>query len=107
MSVGFLGGQEVAARGFAFPFRRTSVVGDVPEALLDREFMDFGRTFVRRAGLIVAVQLAVARLLVTLMSSLGALGRTLHVVLRDELAGREFGLPAQQLLGALSGFGAR
>jgi hypothetical protein len=47
--------------------------------------MDFGRTFVRRAGLIVAVQLAVARLVVTLTSSLGALGGTLHVVLRTTL----------------------
>jgi hypothetical protein len=106
LPVGFLGGQQVAARGLAFPFRRTSVGGDVTEALLDREFVHFGRTFVRGAGRIVAAQLAVARVLVTLMSALGALGGTLHVVLRDDLACREFGPPAQQLLGALDGFAA-
>jgi hypothetical protein len=91
LSVGFPGGRQVAARGLAFPFRRTSLGGDVPEALLDREFVHFGRTYVRGAGRTVAVQLAVARVPVTLMSALGALGGTLHVVLRDDLADREFG----------------
>ena len=81
--------------------------GDVTAALFDRMFVDFGGTFVCRAGLIVAIKLAAVRLLVTLMRTLGALGGTIHVLLRDGLPGGKFRLPAQQLLGALGGFVAR
>ena len=107
LPVGFLGGQQVTARGLALPFRRTSVSGDVTEALLDGEFVGLGGAFVSGAGLIVALQLALARLLVALMRTLGALGATLDVVLCDGLPRGKFGLPAQQFLGALGGFVAR
>ena len=104
MSIGFLGGGHVTARGLALSFRRASMGGDVTEALLHREFLNFGRAFVRGAGLIVALQLAAARRLVTLMRARSVLSGTLHIFLRDGLPGGKFCLPAQQLLGALSGF---
>ena len=101
MPVGRLGREQVTTRSFASPFRRTSVSGDVTEALLNREFVDFGGAFVCGAGFIVATQLASVRLLVTLIS---ALGGTLYVLLRDAPPGGKFRLPEQQLLGALGGF---
>jgi len=67
--VGFLGCLQVTPRGFAFPFRRASVSGDVAEALLDREFVDFGGAFVGGAGRVMALQFAVTRLLITLVSA--------------------------------------
>jgi hypothetical protein len=94
LSVGFLGSQQVTARGLALPFGRASVSGDVTEALRDREFVDFGGAFVRGAGLIVALQLALARLLVALMRTLGALGGALDVVLCDGLPRGKFRPPA-------------
>jgi hypothetical protein len=87
LSVGLLSSQQVTARGFALPFGRASVSSDVTEALLDREFVDFGGAFACGAGLIVAPQLA--------------------LVLCDGLPRGKFRLPAQQLLGALDGFIAR
>ena len=107
LPVGFLGGQQVTARGLALPVGRASVSVDVTEALLDREFVDFGGALMCGAGLIVALQLALARLLVALMRTLGVLGGALEVFLCDCPPRGKFGLPAQQLLGALGGFVAR
>ena len=107
MVVGFLGRQQVAPGGFALPFGRTPVRVDVTEALHDREFVDLGRAFVCGAGLVMAMQLAVTRLLVTRVRTLGALGGALHVLVRDGLPGGKFCAPAQQLLGALGGFFTR
>jgi hypothetical protein len=56
------------------------------------------------AGRVLALQFAVTRLLITLVSPRGVLGGTLDVFLRDGLPGGKFRLPAQQLLGALGGF---
>jgi hypothetical protein len=85
--VGFLGCHQVTARSFSFSFCRALVSSDVTEALCDSEFLDFGGTFVRSTGFIVAIQVPTARLLVTLMSKLSLLGGTLHVFLRDGLPG--------------------
>jgi len=104
LPVGFLCGQQITARGLALPFGRASVSGDVTEALRDREFVGLGGAFVCGTGLIVALQLALARFLVALMRTLGVLGGALEVFLCDGLPRGKFGLPAQQLLGALGGF---
>jgi len=101
--VGLLGGLQVAPRGLSLPFGRAPVSVDVAEALLDREFVDFGGAFVGGAGLPMAAQVALTRLLVTLVRTLGGLGGTLDVFLGDGLPGGEFGTPTKQLLGALGG----
>jgi len=105
--VGLLGRLQVTPRGLALHFRGASVGGDVAEALLDREFVDYGGAFVRGAGRVMAMQLALTRLLVTLMRVLGVLGGASHVFLRDGLSGGEFCPPAQQLLGASGGLFTR
>ncbi len=107
MLVGLLGGLQVTAGGLAFPLRRASVRVDVAEALLDREFVDFGGPFVGGAGLVMAIQVALMRLLVALVRALDAFGGALDVFLRDALPGGEFCPAALQLLGALGGFFAR
>jgi hypothetical protein len=101
--VGFLGGLQVTARGCALPFCRPSVSIDVTEALLDREFFDFGGAFVCGAGLVVAPPVALVRLLVALTRTFGAIGGTLDVLLGDGLPRPKVCPPAQQLLGALGG----
>jgi len=65
------------------------VSSDITEALLHREFVDFGGAFVCSAGFIVAMLLAAMRLLIALMCPLSALSGTLHVFLRDGLPGGE------------------
>jgi len=107
LSVGFLGGGHVTARGRALSFRGALVGSDVTKALLHRELLNFGGALVRGAGLIVPLQLAAARRLITLMSACGVLGGTLHVFLCDGLPGGKFCPSTQQLVGALCGFVTR
>ncbi len=107
LSVGFLGGEVLAAGGFAFPLRRALVSGHVAEALFDREFLDFSGVLVHGSGFVVAKPVTPVRVKVTLVGTLGALGGMLDVVLRDGFARGEILLPALQFLGALGGFAAR
>jgi hypothetical protein len=105
--VGLLGGLQVTPRGLALPFRRAAVSGHVAEALLDREFVDFGGAFVRGAGLIMAKELALACVLIALLGALDGLRGALDVLLRDGLPGGEIRPPAQQLARALGGLISR
>lgn len=107
MLVGLLGGLQIAARGFALFHGRAPVGGHVAEALLDRQFLDFGGAFVGGACLVVAMHRAFPGRLVPLVGPVGALGRALHVVLGDGLMGGEFRPATQQFLGALAGLLAR
>ncbi len=101
--VGLLGRLQVTTGGLAFPFRRESVTGDITEALLDREFVDFGGAFVGGGGLVMAIQVALMGLPVPLVRALGAFGGAPDVFLRDALPGRQFRPPALQFPGALGG----
>ena len=83
---GFLGRDEVAARGLVFFVRRPPVRGDVTETLGDRAFLDFGGALVRDTGLIMALHSAAMCRLVALVRTLGVLGGTLHVVGGDGLS---------------------
>lgn len=107
MRAGFLGGLQVTSGGFALPFGRAAVGGDVAETLRHRVFVDFGGALVCGAGLVMAMDRALMRCLVTLLPALGVLGGTLRVFLRDGLAGGQLFPPEQQLLGALAGLVAR
>ncbi len=89
--VGFPGGLQVTPCGFALLFRRAPVSGHVAEALLDREFLDFGGAFVGGAGLVVAIHRALTGRLVPLAGAVGGLGGALDVFLGDGLPGGEFG----------------
>lgn len=100
---GFLGRDEVAARGLVFFVGRPPVRGDVTETLGGRTFLDFGGTLVRDTGLIMALHSAPMCGLVALVRTLGVFGGTLHVVGGDGLSCRQLLPPAQQLLGALGG----
>jgi hypothetical protein len=101
---GFLGCGQLPPRGFSLSFCGTLMSSDVTEALPDRKLLDFGGTFMGGPGHIVALQFAVARFLVMLMSELDVLGSTLHVVVRDGLTGGKPLVPAQKLLGTAGGF---
>lgn len=103
MRVGFLRLLIVAARGFAFFFRRALVRGDIAEVLGGRAFVDLGGALVGDGGVVVTLHSAAMGLLVTLVGSLGMLGGALDVFGGDGLSGGEFLPPAQQLLGAPGG----
>jgi hypothetical protein len=103
LSAELLGRLQVQPRSFSLFFCRTLMSSDIAEALPDREFLDFGGPFMGSAGLIVAIQFAVARFLVTLLSKLGVLSGTLQVLLGDRLPGGKCLPPTQQLLGARGG----
>jgi hypothetical protein len=90
LPVEFLGCRQVPPRSFSFSLCRALVRTDVSEALPNRKFLDVGGTFMSGAGFIVAIQFAVARLLVPLMSELGVLGGTLQIFARDGLASGKF-----------------
>lgn len=107
MPLGFLRGQVVPAGGFAFSHRRTLMGGDVAEALLDRQFLNFGGTLVGGAGLKVAVPLPAVGLRVTLMGELGLLRGAFHVLRGDGLPRGKVPPPSVELVGALSGFVTR
>lgn len=107
MPLGFLGGQVVEAGGFPFLLRRTPMRRDVTEALLDGELVDLRGTLVGGARFVVAMQLAAVRLLVALVSALGAFGGALDVLVRDGSPRGKVLPPALQLLGALGGFASR
>jgi len=83
------------------------VRSDVSEALPNRKFLDMGGTLISGTGFVVAIQFAVARLLVPLMRELGALGGTLQIFARDRLAGGKFFAPEQEFRGAPGGFVTR
>jgi hypothetical protein len=102
--VGFLRGLQFTPGGLALPFGRASVRVDVAEALGDREFLNFGGTFMGGAGFVMAVPVALMRPLVALMRTLGGLGGALDVFLGDGLAGGQVRAAALQLLGAPRGF---
>jgi hypothetical protein len=102
--LGFLRGQVVPAGGFALSHRRTLVGGDVAEALLDCEFLNFGGTLMGGAGLIVAVPLPAVGLCVTLMGKLGLLRGAFHVVRGDGLPRGKLPSPTVELVGTLGGF---
>jgi hypothetical protein len=83
--VGFLGGLQVTPGGFALLFRRAPVRGHVTEALLDRQFLDFGGAFVGGAGRVVAIHRALTGRLVPLVGAVGGLDGALDVFLGDGL----------------------
>ncbi len=105
--LGFLGREVLAARGLAFPVRRALVGGNIAEALLHGEFLDFGGVLVHDGGFVMATPVTLVSLEVALMRKLGALGGTLDVLLGDGFPRGELLLPAQQLIGALGGFVTR
>lgn len=81
--------------------------GNIAEAFLDGEFLDFGGPLVRSGSLVVAMPQAAMRLLVTGVGALSMLRGILGVAVGDGLSRGESRLSAKKFVGPVAGLIAR